>query len=296
VIAPPTNLLVRFAEPGSEVLRPGLLVGDRVVDISVQYATIASFLADYPEGWPAHRPVPLGATIYDRAGLRLGPPVDEGNIVYAVGANYRAHAVEAGLDVPDQPVVFLKPYTALVGPDEAIRIPPVSTKLDYEGEMAVVIGRRASRLTRATAPSYVAGVTILNDTTARDLQWAMLGPNRIVDWFASKALDASSPLGPGVASITGFADIHTLRLRTTLNGRVMQDADTSLMVFDTWQLLEFITAHVTLRPGDVVATGTPFGVGGFRNIFLNPDDVVRVELDGVGVLENVVRRAPEPVR
>lgn len=281
-------ILVRFAEAGGKVLRPGLMIGTDIADISGSYPSVCAFLAAHPNGWPADMSLPKGSARFSRADMRLGPPIDPGNIVYAVGANYRKHAEEAGLSVPKQPVIFSKPYTALVGDGEAISIPPVSSQLDYEGEMAIVIGRDAARVKAADAAACVAGVTILNDTTARDLQWVELGNNRIVDWFASKCLDRSSPLGPGIASMKTVSDVHRMRLRTELNGQVMQDADTSLMVFDTWQLIEFATAHVTLRAGDVLATGTPVGVGGFRNIFLKPGDVVRVELEGVGVLENAV--------
>jgi 2-keto-4-pentenoate hydratase/2-oxohepta-3-ene-1,7-dioic acid hydratase in catechol pathway len=281
-------MLVRFSETASKPLRPGLMVGDDIADISAHFPDVHAFLASHPNGWPADPVLPKGASRFARSSVRLGPPIDPGSIVYAVGANYRQHAEEAGLSVPKQPVIFSKPYTALVGAGEAISIPPVSSQLDYEGEMAVVIGKNATRVTAAEAARYVAGVTILNDTTARDLQWVELGKNRIVDWFASKCLDRSSPLGPGIASIKTIPDVHRMRLRTQLNGEVMQDADTSLMVFDTWQLIAFASAHATLRAGDVLATGTPFGVGGFRNIFLKPGDVVRIELENVGVLENAV--------
>ena len=283
-------MLVTFAESGQATLRPALLVGDAVADLSLRYPSIAKFLADYPTGWDPDMSAPAGLPMYGRQSLRFGPPIDPGSLVYAVGANYRQHAEEAGLSVPSQPVIFVKPYTALVGSGEPIIIPPVSNKLDYEGEMAVVIGRDATRVSREEAKKYIAGVTILNDTTARDLQWVELGKNRIVDWFASKNLDRSSPLGPAIASIRAIADLHRLKLKTTLNGQIMQDADTSLMVYDTFTLIEFITAHATLRTGDVVATGTPFGVGGFREIFLKDGDTVRVEIEGVGVLENGVRK------
>jgi acylpyruvate hydrolase len=281
-------MLVRFSETASKPLRPGLMVRDDIADISASYPSVCGFLAAHPNGWSTDLPLPQGVPRFARSAVRLGPPVDSGSIVYAVGANYRKHAEEAGLNVPKQPVIFSKPYTALVGPGEAISIPPVSSQLDYEGEMAVIIGRDATRVTATEAPRYIAGVTILNDTTARDLQWIDLGKNRIVDWFASKCLDRSSPLGPGIASVKAVPDVHGMRLKTQLNGEIMQDADTGLMVFDTWHLIAFASAHATLRAGDVLATGTPFGVGGFRNIFLKPGDVVRIELEHVGVLENSV--------
>ncbi len=283
-------MLVMFSPSGQDKLRPGLLSGGHVLDLSGRYGSIAAFLADHPQGWDPTGGAGEDMASWARDAVRLGPPIDPGSLVYAVGANYRQHAEEAGLAVPAQPVIFTKPYTALVGAGEPIRLPPLSSQMDYEGEMAVIIGRNATQVSRADAPSYVAGVTILNDTTARDLQWVELGKHRIVDWFASKCLDGTSPLGPGIASMQGIADVHQLPLRTTLNGAVMQDANTGLMVYDTWQLIEFISARATLRAGDIIATGTPFGVGGFRNIFLRSGDVVRIELGGVGALENPVLR------
>jgi 2-keto-4-pentenoate hydratase/2-oxohepta-3-ene-1,7-dioic acid hydratase in catechol pathway len=285
-------VLVRFREKDSrEDFRPGLAIDDVISDISARYPTIAAFLKDNASGWDPGMKAPGGAPTFRRDDVSLGPPIDPGRMIYAVGANYRQHAEEAGLGVPKTPVIFFKPYPSLVGPGEAISIPPVSSKLDYEGEMAVMIGKDARNISRADAPAYVAAVTIVNDTTARDLQWVELGKNRIVDWFASKALDRTSPVGPSLASAKAIPDVHKMKLKTTLNGQVMQDADTGLMVYDTWQLIEFITGRATLRAGDIIATGTPFGVGGFREIFLKHGDVVRVELQGVGVLENPVVKA-----
>jgi acylpyruvate hydrolase len=284
-------VLVCFREKGSSgEFRPGLAEGDVVADISDRYPTIAAFLKDHPGGWDPGMELPKAKNLR-RQDVSVGPPIDTGRMIFAVGANYRQHAEEAGLGVPKTPVIFFKPYPALVGPDQPIRIPSMSSKLDYEGEMAVVIGKDATNVSRADAPKYVAAVTIVNDTTARDLQWVDLGKNRIVDWFASKALDQSSPVGPNLTSVKAIPDVHQMNLKTTLNGQTMQDANTGLMVYDTWQLIEFISARATLRAGDIIATGTPFGVGGFREIFLKDGDVVRVELEGVGALENTVAKA-----
>ncbi|MDP2620313.1 MAG: fumarylacetoacetate hydrolase family protein, partial [Hyphomicrobiales bacterium] len=175
-----TDLLVRFAGKISAPFRPGLLVGDTVHDISRRYPTIAAFLAAHRNGWDSETELQKDAPALPRSDVILGPPIDPGSLVYAVGANYHKHAEEAGLSVPAQPLIFTKPYTALVGPDEAIEIPPLSEQFDYEGEMAVVIGRDAKRVSRDAAPEYVAGVTILNDVTARDLQWVELGKHSIV--------------------------------------------------------------------------------------------------------------------
>jgi acylpyruvate hydrolase len=284
--------LVRFKQKnGTGDLRPALAVGQSIIDISARYPTLADFFATHPNGWDPNLPAPAGAPSFRRDDVTLGPPIDPGRMIFAVGANYRQHAEEAGLGVPKTPVIFFKPYPSLVGPSEPITLPSVSSKLDYEGEMAVVIGRDATKVSCAEAPDYVSAVTIVNDTTARDLQWVDLGKHRIVDWFASKALDRTSPVGPNLTSIKAVPDIHKMKLKTTLNGNVMQDSDTGLMVYDTWQLIEFISARGTLRAGDIIATGTPFGVGGFREIFLKAGDVVRVELEGVGALENPVANA-----
>ena len=283
-------MLVRFSPDAASALRPGLRLDDRLIDISSRYPTILAFAEAHPNGWDDRAIDVAGLPAHDAARVRVGPPVDEGSSVYLVGANYKKHAEEAGLDVPSTPVIFMKPATALVGPGEPIRLPPISNEMDYEGELAVVIGKPARRVAAEDAADHVAGLTIVNDVTARDLQWVDLGKHRIVDWISSKALDQSTPIGPGITSITRASDPHRLRLTTDLNGKRMQDGETSLMVFSIWQLIEFLSARVTLRPGDVLSTGTPVGVGGFRKIFLQHGDVLRVEIEHLGVLENAVLR------
>lgn len=281
-------LLVKFSPVPSGPMRTGIAVDDVVYDVSSKYGSIAIFLSRHPDGWNKDI-LPLDPFLrFDRSEIKLGPPVDDGASVYLVGANYKKHAEEAGLDVPQTPVIFQKPTTALLGPTDPIVIPPVSTQMDFEGELAVMIGRTARRVSAAQAKHHVAGLTVLNDVTARDLQWVQLGKHRIVDWLSSKALDQSTPVGPGVASVSAVANPHRLRLRTRLNEDLMQDADTSLMVFSIWQLIEFLSARATLRPGDLLSTGTPVGVGGFRRIFLKQGDRVRVEIEEIGLLDNSV--------
>jgi 2-keto-4-pentenoate hydratase/2-oxohepta-3-ene-1,7-dioic acid hydratase in catechol pathway len=282
--------LVRFAASAGKAFRPGIVVDEDVHDISVQFPDLRSFISRFPDGWNPRDVSLSGTTKHKLHTVRLGPPIDEASQLYLVGANYKQHAEEAGLDVPAQPVIFQKPPSALVGASEPIEIPAISTQMDYEGELAVVIGKTARNVSAADARDYVAGATIVNDTTARDLQWVNLGKHRIVDWFSSKALNRSSPIGPWLVSAAELGDPHKLHLKTELNGTVMQDADTSLMVFNVWQLVEFCSARVTLKPGDVISTGTPFGVGGFRKIFLKEGDVLRIEIAGIGVLQNPVRQ------
>ena len=290
-LSPDAVPLACFTLPGDTQTRIGLVHDDTVRDVTPRYASIAAFVAAFPDGWTASS---IGLDAYQRHRLEnvtLAPPIDTSSTLYLVGANYRQHAEEAGLAVPKTPVFFDKPPTALVAHGQPIVLPPVSSEMDYEGELAVVIGRRATRVTKAQAQRCVAGYTIVNDVTARDLQWVELGKHRIVDWFSSKSLDASSPVGPWIVPASIAGDPHKLKLRTTLNGDVMQDSDTSLMVFSVWDLIEFASARVTLNPGDVISTGTPFGVGGFRKIFLKPGDRLEVSIEGVGMLGNdVVRR------
>jgi 2-keto-4-pentenoate hydratase/2-oxohepta-3-ene-1,7-dioic acid hydratase in catechol pathway len=281
-------LLVKFSPVPSGPMRTGIAVDGVVYDVSSKYGSIATFLSRHPDGWNKDI-LPLDPyQQFDHSEVKLGPPVDDGASVYLVGANYKKHAEEAGLDVPQTPVIFQKPITALLGPTDPIVIPPVSTQMDFEGELAVMIGRTARRVSAVQAKHHVAGLTVLNDVTARDLQWVQLGKHRIVDWLSSKALDQSTPVGPGVASVSAVTDPHRLRLRTRLNEDLMQDADTSLMVFSIWQLIEFLSARATLRPGDLLSTGTPVGVGGFRKIFLKQGDRVRVEIEEIGMLDNPV--------
>lgn len=283
-------MLVRFSKNKKSTLRTGLLAGESVYDLSGRHPTVSSFISAHPDGWDDSAIDVSGLEAHAAASVHLGPPVDDGASIYLVGANYKKHAEEAGLDVPATPVIFMKPTTALVGPADPICLPPVSAEMDYEGELAVMIGRTARRVSRQEAPNHVAGLTVVNDVTARDLQWVMLGKNRIVDWLSSKALDKSTPIGPGIVSRTAMHDPHKLHLTTDLNGQRMQDGETSLMVFSIWELIEFLSARVTLRPGDILSTGTPVGVGGFRKIFLKQGDRLRVEIGQVGVLDNPVVR------
>jgi acylpyruvate hydrolase len=279
--------LVRFSLRDEAAARIGLHVRGTIHDVTARFGTIASFVSEFPDGWtddartgqePAY---PLDDVV-------LLPPIDAASTLYLVGANYRQHADEAGLSVPKTPVLFSKPATALVAHGQSIELPPVSKEMDYEGELAVVIGRRARRVSKDDAVHCVCGYTIVNDVTARDLQWVELGKNRIVDWFSSKSLDASTPVGPWIAPASAAGDPHRLHLTTKLNGETMQDSDTSLMVFSVWDLIEYASARVSLNPGDIISTGTPYGVGGFRKIFLKQGDRLRVEIEGVGVLENGV--------
>jgi len=198
--------------------------------------------------------------------------------IVGIGQNYRAHAVEMGKGIPEQPLMFLKPRSALIGSGEAIERPPGYERVDYEGELGVVIGRRARRVERARALDVVMGFTCVNDVTVRDLQ------KRDGQWTRAKGFDGFCPLGPRI--VAGL-DPSDLRLTTRVNGAIKQDSSTSDLIFDVPTLIEFVTAHMTLEPGDVISTGTPAGVGN-----LSVGDVVEVEIAGIGVLRNSVIGRP----
>jgi 2-keto-4-pentenoate hydratase/2-oxohepta-3-ene-1,7-dioic acid hydratase in catechol pathway len=210
------------------------------------------------------------------AEARLLPPVVPGKIV-AVGRNYADHAKELGNEVPAEPIIFLKAPSSLLEPNGEIEIPSMSERVDFEGELAIVIGRKARRVRAADWRGYVLGFTCANDVTARDLQ------KRDVQFTRGKSFDTFCPLGP---SIVTTLDTANLAITTRLNGDVKQSGRTSDMIFDPSRLIEFITGVMTLEPGDVILTGTPAGVAP-----MNAGDVVEVEIEGIGVLRNRVRAA-----
>lgn len=194
--------------------------------------------------------------------------------IIGVGLNYRAHAAEMGKPLPDEPLLFLKPLSALIASGEPIVRPRGYERMDYEGELAVVMGRRARRVSREDALGCVAGYTCLNDVTVRDLQ------RKDVQYTRAKGFDTFCPLGPRV--VAGL-DPRDLRLQTRVNGEIRQDSSTADMIFDVPTLIAFVSHVMTLEPGDVITTGTPPGVGPLR-----AGDVVEVEIDGIGILRNPV--------
>ena len=216
---------------------------------------------------PTEETAPLGDVL-------LLAPVLPSKMV-CVGKNYAAHAEEFGMDVPEEPLLFLKPSTAVIGPGDPIRLLPISRRIDYEGELAVVIGRLARGVRAEDAFKFILGYTCANDVTLRDLQ------RRDDQWARAKGFDGSAPLGPWIET---DLDPNDAIVRTRLNGEIRQQASTSEMVFGVATLMEYITVFMTLLPGDVLLTGTPEGVG-----TLADGDVVEVEVEGVGVLRNEVR-------
>ncbi|MBW1645413.1 MAG: fumarylacetoacetate hydrolase family protein, partial [Deltaproteobacteria bacterium] len=219
-------------------------------------------------------------------GLRLAPPVARPGKIIAIGLNYRDHAAEGKAEVPAAPLVFAKFPSSVVGPGEPIRWDlEVTRKVDFEAELAVVIGRRLGRCTRDEARAAIYGYTCANDVSARDLQF---GDGQ---WVRGKSLDTFCPLGPWLVTRDEIADPQDLEISCRVNGRLMQNSNTSRMIFPVDYLVHYLARHFTLFPGDVILTGTPAGVGVFRqpSVYLQDGDLVAVEIAGIGRLVNPCR-------
>ena len=209
--------------------------------------------------------------------------------VFCVGKNYRDHAIEMGSekDVPDHPMIFTKAPTAVSASGQVLTFPKdVAEALDYEGELAIVIGKQGTAISREEAMDYVFGYTIVNDITARDLQ------KKHGQFFLGKSLDGSCPIGPAILHASEVTDPHDLTLKTYVNGEVRQNGKTSDLIFDIPELIHVLSKGMTLEPGDIIATGTPSGVGkGFKPPkFLNDGDIVEVCVEGIGALKNEIRK------
>lgn len=219
-------------------------------------------------------------------GVRLGPPIATPSKIICLGANYAAHARECDVKVPTNPILFSKATTALIGPTDAIVLPPGVSQVDAEVELAVVIGRAARRVAESDAWDYLAGYTVLNDVSDRAAQ------HSVSQWFRGKSPDTFCPLGPYLVTQDEVADPHRLRLSSSLNGQVLQDGATADLIFKIPFLISFISATITLLPGDVLATGTPAGIGSARNppVYLKPGDRVECVVEGVGCQNNPVAK------
>ena len=218
--------------------------------------------------------------------IDLRAPVPRPGKIICIGLNYRDHAEEAGLPVPTEPLVFAKHSTAVVGTGAVIRVPSFVQRPDWEAELAIVIGREGSSISAAAAPDHVLGYTCLNDVSARDIQASES------QWVRAKSFDTFAPMGPWITTADSIDDPQDLAIRCLINGEIVQDSRTSQMVFGVAEIIEFVSRQVTLLPGDVIATGTPpgVGVGMTPPRFLQDGDVVTVEIESIGQLSNQVSR------
>lgn len=217
------------------------------------------------------------------AGLQILSPLRPGKLI-GIGLNFRDHAAETGKPVPELPLLFAKMPTAVTGPSGPVRLPAYTDKADFEGELAVVIGREARDVSSADALEHVFGYAVMNDVSARDAQL------REPQWVRAKGADTFAPWGPWITTADEVPNPQALGIRTWVSGELMQDGNTANMVFSVAELIAFIASSFTLEPGDVITTGTPAGVGVARTPprFLRDGDVVRVEIDGLGAIEHPV--------
>lgn len=217
---------------------------------------------------------------------RLGPPLRKPSKIVCVGLNYAKHAAESGMKVPTEPVLFFKATSAIVGPNDDVIIPKNSKKTDWEVELAVVIGKKASYVEEADAMDYVAGYTLHNDYSEREFQLEKEG-----QWVKGKSCDTFAPIGPFLATKEEVSDPHNLDLWLKVNGELLQNSNTEDLVFNVPELVSYISQYMTLLPGDIISTGTPFGVGlGFNPPrYLNPGDVVELGIEKLGSSKQVAK-------
>jgi 2,4-didehydro-3-deoxy-L-rhamnonate hydrolase len=216
-------------------------------------------------------------------------PIDRPGKIVCVGLNYRDHAAESNDEPPSRPLLFAKWQTSLIGPGEAIVLPAISQEVDFEAELGVVIGRRARQVSVDDAVDFVAGYLCVNDVSARDVQ------RDDGQWTRGKSFDTFCPVGPRIVEAAEVSNPQALGIRCLVNGEALQDSNTSEMIFSVAEVIAFASEAITLEPGDLIATGTPAGVGFARTppVFLRPGDEVTVEVDGLGSLTNPVRAAAD---
>ena len=231
-----------------------------------------------------------GQDLISEGSVEFGPPVPDPDKIICLGVNYREHAAEANQQLPVAPMFFAKFRNSLIGPTDTVIIPRVSSQIDYEGELCAVIGKTCKEVSEGEALAYVAGYTLMNDVSARDVQL------QTSQWMAGKALDTFAPMGPGIVPASMLGDPQNLTLTTRVNGQVVQQDNTDQMIFSVAQAVSFLSQLMTLEPGDIIATGTPSGVGFKRTppLFLKDGDITEVEIEGIGKISNPVRHAKVP--
>ncbi|HME73088.1 MAG TPA: fumarylacetoacetate hydrolase family protein [Myxococcota bacterium] len=283
--------LATFTHAGAT--RVGVLAGDDLVDLAAAAPELPREMVGFlAAGAPAlRRAGDLASSARERiplAQVRLRAPVLRPPKFLAIGLNYADHVAESKLEMPKLPTVFNKQSTCVTGPGDPIHMPRVSKALDYEGELGFVIGQRCRHVPRDHAREVIAGYLVVNDVSVRD--WQL----RVPTWTMGKSFDTHGPIGPWIVTEDELGDPHSLRLRTLVNGEVRQDSNTKNLIFDCFAIVEHLSTAFTLEPGDVVAMGTPAGVG----ISMKPPqllkvgDVVRVEIERIGAIENPVIDEP----
>lgn len=271
--------LIRFGEVGKE--KPGICIDGVNYDVS-------GFIKDYDEQFFANGGIPHLAWMTEQnrtmlpkvpSGIRIGAPMARPSKIICIGLNYIDHATETGAALPTEPVIFMKATTALCGPFDEVIIPRDSVKTDWEVELAIVIGRKASYVEQTDAMEYIAGYCLHNDISEREFQLERNGT-----WDKGKGCDTFAPLGPWLVTKDEVVDPHKLKLWLSVNGKQMQNGTTANLVFNIPFLVSYVSRFMTLLPGDIISTGTPAGVGlGFKPaIYLKPGDLMELGIDGLG--------------
>ncbi len=279
--------LVTLERNGSA--EPGLISGDQV--ISLKGAGFSTLLAVIEGGLEARPQAekwlerPPASAVTSLASTRLLAPIPRPPKIICVGLNYRDHAIESKMEIPKVPTIFAKFATSVIGPGDAIVLPKNSVKPDYEAEFAFVIGKRGRHIPKERWQEHVFGYTNLNDVSARDYQMAT------TQWMMGKTFDTFAPFGPAIVTADEIPDPHALDIQMIINGEVLQNSNTSQLIFRIPELIEYLSSVFTLEPGDIVSTGTPSGVGFSRTPprWLRPGDDVVVKISGLGELRNPVR-------
>ncbi|MBI2195165.1 MAG: fumarylacetoacetate hydrolase family protein [Planctomycetes bacterium] len=274
-----------------EKRRVGLLLENEVVDLSAGDGSIPDTMRNFLEGGEttltaARRVLESGKHRLPANQVRLKAPVYSPEKIICIGLNYADHARESGVEPPPEPVLFSKYASAIIGPGDTILLPEESQEPDYEVELVVVIGKAGRRITPSEAMKYVAGYTVGHDVSARD--WQLRKPGK--QWMAGKTFDTFAPIGPAIVTPDEISDPHNLGIRCILNGQTVQQSNTNQLIFKIDALIAYISKVVTLKPGDLIFTGTPPGVGFARKppVFLKHGDTVACEVDEVGRLTNPV--------
>ena len=282
--------LVRYGEQGRE--QPGVWMGDgRILDVRALAFHIEDFNGHFFANDGVEQLQRLlddsGACFVDATDIRLGPPIARPSKIICVGANYADHAREFGHAIPKEPILFSKAPSAINGPYDPIVLPEGSQVVDSEAELAVVIGKMASKVSQKDALDYVAGYTLLNDVTERVVQKAN------GQWFRGKGFDTFCPIGPFLVTPDEMTEIDGLQVWQRYNGVLLQNDNTANMMFKVPFLIEYISQGITLFPGDVISTGTPSGIGSAREpkVLMTPGDVVEIGVDGLGNQHSGVVRA-----
>lgn len=295
-----------------EVTRLGVVIHDQVIDLEQSCRSFQSekrdipSLSEFPEDmlallrsndetwqilaaivkWAESEPEKIGSYSYPLDEVHFAPPLNNPSKIVCVGLNYHDHCREQNVEVPQRPLLFAKFPSTIIGFDDDITWQTkITEQVDYEAELGVVIGRKGRNIPMNESFNYIAGYTIINDVSARDIQFSD------VQWVRGKSLDTFCPMGPYLVTADEVADPQNLKIQCWVNGELKQDSNTAEMIFKIPELITFISKTCTLIPGDIISTGTPNGVGFFRKppVFLQPGDIVEIEIEKLGRLRNMVR-------